>query len=309
MGLLRLGKDNWARTSPTKEGIVFLGLSLFVGFAALNTGNNLLYLAFGMMLSFIVASGVMSMINLARIEVSVKPSGDSFAASPSKLKFFIRNGKYLIPSYSISIELEGEKVFIPYLPAKKESVIGVSYLFRRRGWNTIPEARLSTRFPFGFFKKWIRVDAGGEDILVYPRLQNVSLDNENIKKNPEDTKPEPEGSGRERSSPGEDIRSLKEYSPGDNPKLIHWKTTAKAGRLMVREIEEDADNKEAVLRFIPHTDNNMLEREISRVASTFIELLKRGYEVEFVSPERKFSTSRSGRSPRPVLTYLALFDG
>ncbi len=309
MSLLRLGKDNWARTSPTKEGIVFLGLSLFVGFAALNTGNNLLYLAFGMMLSFIVASGVMSMINLSRIEVSVKPSGDAFAASPSRLKFSIRNEKYLIPSYSLSIELKGEKVFIPYLPSKKENVALVSYLFRQRGWNKIPEARLSTRFPFGFFKKWIRVDTGEDNVLVYPRLQNVSLDNENIKRNPEDTNPDQDGSGRERSMSGEDIRSIKEYSFGDNPKLIHWKTTAKMGRVMVREIEEEADNKEAVLRFTPHKDNSALEREISRVASTFVELLKRGYEVEFVSPERKFSTSRSGRSPRPVLTYLALFDG
>ena len=108
MGLLRLGNDNWARTRPTKEGLVFLALSLFVGFAALNTGNNLLYLAFGMMLSFVVASGVMSMINLARIEVALKPTGDIFAHKTGRLKFALKNNKYLIPSYSLSIELGGE---------------------------------------------------------------------------------------------------------------------------------------------------------------------------------------------------------
>jgi len=309
MGLLRLGKDNWARTSPTKEGIVFLGLSLFVGFAALNTGNNLLYLAFGMMLSFIVASGVMSMINLARIEVSVKTSGDTFAASPSRLKFFLRNGKYLIPSYSISIELGGEKVFIPYLPAKKENEVGVSYFFKRRGWNKIPEARLSTRFPFGFFKKWIRVDTGEDNVLVYPRLHNVELDVENIKRNPEDGKSDQVGRDRERSGSGEDIRSIKEYNVGDNPKLIHWKATARTGRIMVREIEEDTDAKEAVLSFVPNKDNGALERQISHVASTFLELRKQGFEVEFRTPDRTFSPSQIGRSPSAVLAYLALFDG
>ncbi len=308
MGLLRLGKDNWARTSPTKEGMVFLGLSLFVGFAALNTGNNLLYLAFGMMLSFIVASGVMSMINLARIQVTVKPTGDAFAASASKLKFSIRNEKYLIPSYSISIELENEKVFIPYLPAKKESIVGVSYLFRRRGWNKIPEARLSTRFPFGFFRKWIRVDTGENNVLVYPRLQNVSLDYEDIRKNPEHRNPDQEGSSKQRSGSGEDIRSIKEYNSGDNPKLIHWKTTAKTGRVMVREIEEETENKEAVLKFVPHKDIGLLERQISRVASAFLELRKQGFDIEFRTPDRTFSPNQIGRSPKAVLAYLALYQ-
>ena len=309
MGLLRLGKDNWARTSLTKEGIVFLGLSLFVGFAALNTGNNLLYLAFGMMLSFIVASGVMSMVNLARIEVSVKASGDMFAALPSRLKFSLRNGKYLIPSYSISIELGNEKVFIPYLPAKKENEVGVSYLFKRRGWNKIPEARLSTRFPFGFFKKWIRIDTGEDNVLVYPRLHNIELDTENIRKKSEDGNPYRVGGEREKSGLGEDIRSIKEYNVGDNPKLIHWKTTARTGRIMVREIEEDTDVKEAVLSFVPDKDKSALERQISRVASTFLELKKRGFEIEFRAPDRIFSPSQIGRSPRAVLAYLALFDG
>lgn len=308
MGLLRLGKDNWARTSPTKEGMVFLGLSLFVGFAALNTGNNLLYLAFGMMLSFIVASGVMSMINLARIQVTVKPTGDAFAASASKLKFSIRNEKYLIPSYSISIELENEKVFIPYLPAKKESIVGVSYLFRRRGWNKIPEARLSTRFPFGFFRKWIRVDTGENNVLVYPRLQNVSLDYEDTRKNPEHRNPDQEGSSKQRSGSGEDIRSIKEYNSGDNPKLIHWKTTAKTGRVMVREIEEETENKEAVLKFVPHKDIGLLERQISRVASAFLELRKQGFDIEFRTPDRTFSPNQIGRSPKAVLAYLALYE-
>ena len=309
MGLLRLGKDNWARTTPTKEGAVFLALSLFVGFAALNTGNNLLYLSFGMMLSFVVASGVMSMVNLARIEVSVKPSGDTFAASPSRLKFSLSNGKYLIPSYSLTIELGGESVHIPYLPAKKEDVVRVSHLFGQRGWNRIPEARLSTRFPFGFFKKWIRIDTGEDSILVYPRLHRVEIENEKVNINPLEKRPEQEGSDRKTAGFGEDLRSIREYNTGDNPKLIHWKTTARKGKIMVREIEEDAQTKEAVISFIPHNDRGMLEKQISRLASTFVELKKRGFQVEFRTPDRTFTQSLTGRSPRAVLTYLALFEG
>ena len=67
MSLLRLGKDNWARTSPTKEGLIFILLSFVVGFSAINTNNNLLYLIFGVMLSLVLVSGIISMINLSRI--------------------------------------------------------------------------------------------------------------------------------------------------------------------------------------------------------------------------------------------------
>jgi uncharacterized protein (DUF58 family) len=98
MSLLKLGKDNWARTRPTKEGLTFIALSLFVGFAAINTGNNLLYLTFGIMMSFVAASGFLSMINLSGIEVKILPQGDVFALTPATLKFSLINGKAVIPS-------------------------------------------------------------------------------------------------------------------------------------------------------------------------------------------------------------------
>ena len=56
----------WSRRRPprklkfTREGKFFVGITLGVGFAAINTGNNLLYLLLGMLLSLIVLSGVMS---------------------------------------------------------------------------------------------------------------------------------------------------------------------------------------------------------------------------------------------------------
>src|SRR5919108_4720123 len=107
MKTLRLGKDNWARTQPTKEGVTFLALTIFVGVAALNTGNNLLYLVFGMMLSFIAASGIISMINLSWIKVEPHLPEDVFALTPTPLKFSVKNLKPFIPSYSQTIDIEG----------------------------------------------------------------------------------------------------------------------------------------------------------------------------------------------------------
>lgn len=299
MSFLQLGKDNWARTSPTKTGVTFIGLSLFIGFAAINTGNNLLYLTFGIMMSFVVASGIIAMVNLSKIEVHARPAGDVFALTPAPVKFALRNGKRLIPSYSLTIEVEGKKDYIPYLPAEKTQTATVRHVFRVRGWNKIPEARLSTRFPFGFFKKWIKVNLADDEILVYPKIDRIELENEKFRERYGEKE-------SERLGFGDDLRSIKEYAEGDNPRFIHWKITAKTGRLMVREMQ-DNESVGAVIEFNPEKDNTRLEHQISRIASLLVELLTQGFEVEFIAPDRTLSPSQIGRSPKPVLTYLALF--
>ena len=299
MKIFSLGKDNWARTSPTREGVGFLAISLFVGFAAINTGNNLLYLTFGIMMSFVVASGILSMIDLSRIEVSMKQTGDVFAMTPAPLRITLVNKKSLLPSYSLRVEIDDKSAYVPHIPAGASRTVTLNHLFTGRGYNAPPPARVSTRFPFGFFKKWIKADIGDEQILVYPKIENVDPGSEGVREKYGEREVE-------KSGLGDDLRSIKEFAEGDNPKLIHWKTTARTGRLMVKEME-DSESPGAVIEFHPETDERRLEHQISRLASLVVELLKRGFEVEFVAPDRTFSQARIGRSPRPVLAYLALF--
>ena len=53
----------------TREGKFFVGITFGVGFAAINTANNLLYLLLGMLLALIVVSGVMSELSLRGLTV------------------------------------------------------------------------------------------------------------------------------------------------------------------------------------------------------------------------------------------------
>jgi uncharacterized protein (DUF58 family) len=299
MRFLQLGKDNWARTRPTKEGLTFLVLSLFVGFAALNTGNNLLYLTFGMMLSFVAASGIISMINISGIDVEFDPPEDVFALTPAPLRFYVKNLKSLVPSYSLTIDIEGKKAFLSHLPPKAVRTTGVEFLFKRRGWNKIPEAVIFTRFPFGFFKKWIRVDLGHEELLVYPKVEKLNIENALFRERPGDMEADRRGFG-------DDLRSLRIYNDGDNPKLIHWKTSAKTGKLMLRELQEN-ESKRVLIHFQPSKSKSELENQISHTASTVLGLLERNYEVDFIAPDKRFTLSEVDRLPRPVLRYLALF--
>lgn len=296
----KLGKDNWARTRPTKEGMVFLGLSVFVGFAAMNTGNNLLYLTFGMMLSFVAASGFMSMINLSGIEVTNTPPGEIFAMRRTPLRFTLHNLKAVVPSFSLTVALDGSTGHVQHLPSRGSKRVDVPHVFRQRGWSTLPEAQLYTRFPFGFFKKWIRVDTQGDRVLVYPRIVSMDIDPLSYRESTGDGKSHTHGYGSE-------IRSLRDYSPGDNPKFIHWKISAKLDKVMLKELEEE-ESDTVCLSFEPSGSPAALEGEITRCASLFMELMKTGLEVVVKTPDKTFTARGGGRSPHAVLAYLALYE-
>jgi len=300
MSLLKLGKDNWARTSPTKLGILYIALTLFVGFAAINTGNNLFYLTFGMMLSFVIVSGVISMFNLARIDVDFKVPRDIYALSSTNLIFTLSNKKPLIPSYSLTIDLNGRKTFVPYLKRDTKLKTNLRYIFNKRGWNSIPDATISTSFPFGFFKKWIRIDLGKKEVLVYPKIEKVDISSDYLK--------EKKGENEiDRKGFGTDLRSIKDFSQSDNPKFIHWKVSAKKNKLMLKEMQ-DEESESVTLQFNPTKNKGELERQIVSIASTLMELLNRNYLVDFISPQKTYPHTQIGNPPREVLSYLALYN-
>ena len=72
-GFLERRLRRWLRPPrtlrPTRAGWVFFALTLGVGLAALNTGNNLMYMVLSLLLSFLVLSGVLSESALRGIQV------------------------------------------------------------------------------------------------------------------------------------------------------------------------------------------------------------------------------------------------
>src|SRR6187551_3093155 len=81
------------RLSFTREGKIIVILSVGVGFAAINTGNNLLYLLLGWLLSFIIASGILSEQTLRALSVERRPPPRIFAGDPFLMEVVIKNAK------------------------------------------------------------------------------------------------------------------------------------------------------------------------------------------------------------------------
>ncbi|HVN22226.1 MAG TPA: DUF58 domain-containing protein [Dongiaceae bacterium] len=87
----------------TRAGIVYVLIALVIGIAALNTGNNLLYIVVAAMLAAIVVSGYVSATVLRHLELDVHLPEHVFAGRPVLGHIVLRNPRRLLPSFSIRV--------------------------------------------------------------------------------------------------------------------------------------------------------------------------------------------------------------
>lgn len=87
----------------TKEGVVYLGIVLVIGIAALNTGNNLLFIVVSAMLAAIVVSGVASAVQLRGLRLEVNLPDHTFAGEAVLARITLRNARRWLPALSISV--------------------------------------------------------------------------------------------------------------------------------------------------------------------------------------------------------------
>lgn len=87
----------------TKAGVVYVLVTLVIGIAALNTGNNLLYIVVAAMLAAILVSGIVSALVLRNLELDVRLPEHMFAGRPVVGRIILRNPRRFLPSFSIRV--------------------------------------------------------------------------------------------------------------------------------------------------------------------------------------------------------------
>jgi uncharacterized protein (DUF58 family) len=287
------------RLSFTREGRIICVLAVGVGFAAINTGNNLLYLLLGWLCSFIIASGVLSEMTLRKLVVERRPPPRIHAGEPFLMEVVIKNGKERRASYSIEVEdLQGKhpidkRCYFLKIPEGKSQRTSYRHTFVRRGAYTLTGYRLATKFPFALFRKARDVEAPLE-LIVYPARVPVP-------------RPPPRAATRgdaiaDRLGRRGEFFGLREHRPGDDRRDVHWKSSARTGRLLVREYEDELarrvviavdnalpdDIREAIAdggALVPAREAQVaaVERAISIAASLAATYLEAGWTVELAA--------------------------
>jgi uncharacterized protein (DUF58 family) len=87
----------------SRVGVVYVVAVVFIGIAALNTGNNLLYIIVASMLAAIMVSGLASALVLRGLELDVRLPEHVFAARPIAGKIIVRNRRRWLPSFSVNV--------------------------------------------------------------------------------------------------------------------------------------------------------------------------------------------------------------
>jgi uncharacterized protein (DUF58 family) len=294
----------------TREGRWYVGVTLLLGFAAVNGGINLLFLMFGMLLCLLVANGVLSEASMRGLEVHRQLPPAIHAGSPFLMGISVRNGKARIPTFSLEVEdlaKDGKPVdrrcFFLKIPAHRQQETSYRRTLPRRGIHGLTGLRLSTRFPFGLLRRSLDVEAPA-DLLAYPALLPVA---DPILAGGLAQIGEKQSPARARSG---DFHGLRELRPGDDPRDIHWRTTARRGRPFVREFEEETGRTVlVVLETGAEFPAEEFETAVSYAASLALALLRRAYRVGLVAG-RSFVPPDAGlMQGRDILRCLALVDG
>ncbi len=96
----------------TRAGLIYILISVVIGIAAINTGNNLLYVVVAALLSAILVSGVASAFVLRSLELDVHLPEHVFAARPMLARLLLRNSSSWLPSFSVRVVPAKRKVRI-----------------------------------------------------------------------------------------------------------------------------------------------------------------------------------------------------
>jgi uncharacterized protein (DUF58 family) len=153
----------------------------------------------------------------------------------------------------------------------------------RRGIFEWAPVTLSCGAPFGFMRTTRTVEVASPfvavprwvDLRSFPILEPSSY--------PSDVLHE-----RARMGAGEEFLGVREYRAGDSPRSVHWRSTARVGRLMVREYEEHPSARVAVvLTGADHgtPPDSSFEHLVSGAASIVLYALATGHPVELVRAE------------------------
>jgi uncharacterized protein (DUF58 family) len=292
------------RVRPTRDGWWCLFATLGLGVAALNTGNNLVYLLFAMLLAFILVSGILSELALRRLRLTLVPPGEVYAGRPALFGATLDNGKRWLASYAIGVEVSGPSgrrvLTVARLGAGEERALAWEATLPRRGRQPLPALRLQTRFPFGLAVKSEPAGVGG-DVVVFPALRPVSGARLRDAGGAG-------GSATRRRGRGHDLYSLRAYRAGDDPRLIHWRVTAKAQTLTVRELEEDTALDVRIVLAGGAAGPEPLEAGLSEAASLAVHFLRQGAAVEVAGAGVAVPLGRGRAHELRVLTALALCD-
>lgn len=278
---LLLGLKPNQRLLPTREGRVYVLVWLALLAIGLYQQSNLVLLTAGLAAGPMVASILASATMLRRQTLARRAPAYVFSGEPLTIDYTLENGRpwnaalALIANDELTPAegaLPDARRLLPRVVFRRVPAHGMLRLRwhgtgPRRGRYRFTQLELTTRSPFGLLERTLSVPAPGE-LVVYPRVGTLARRWLQAYRESTETK---RGRRHDRSANQLDYHGLRDYRPGDSPRWLHWRTTARLGQPMVKEFEQQHDQDIAVLvdPWLPRSRVSPAQREALEAAVSF----------------------------------------
>ncbi len=283
---------------PTRRGWVAAFMTMLALASAGASGNNLLYLLFGSLAALLLLSAAGGWLTLRLLETEVESCGPAERGVEFPLRLRLVN-RAPWPCWGYRLAWGPESAAAPWAAAKGSARASVRLRLPVRGWAFPEGLRLTGTFPFGLwsFAKKVRL----EPVLVWPARRPA--------RDLGELGAQVQGAGRPlpRKGAGEEFYAARELSPGDDARAIHWKLSAKAGRLIVADYGSSRDPR-AVVRLPEGAEGD--ERLIEDAAAACRLIIDRGDEAALEAGGKRLGFGRGQAHLARMLDLLAgLGDG
>jgi len=284
------------------SGWICVFLLVWVLAAAVVTGNNFLFIIFGLVVGLLVVSHRLAGTNLKAVRCTRKFPEEIYAQTKFNLVYAIRSERNRWGIFTLTVREqaplvgEGDGASVVRVRPGESVSTASTYSIDSRGDKIIKSGVVSSAFPFGL-ATYFRECCPSEPVLVFPKIEPID---DYVPISPVGV-----GSTVEHVGPfGSVPYTFRDYVPGDSYKLIDWKKTAQTGELITRVLADEGA-REITIRL----PLDVSERAISRAASLVVHFAARGTPVSLRGRGVHVPAGVGREFMLRVLTILARWGG
>jgi uncharacterized protein (DUF58 family) len=288
----------------TREGWYYLAVLAFIIGGAVLRSINLLVILAGTMIAPVLFNWRLVMASLMGLVIHRRLPAQILAGEPLTVEVSVVNTRWWMSSWLLTVAdrverresgVKGRKsvvrrrlkrreathvtALIPHVPANGQAVGTYRITLHRRGRYRFGPLRVSTRFPLGLVRGQITIRERGE-LVVSPRLGRLLAPWAGLL--------EAELMGDERRHPQRgvsegDYYGLRPWQSGDSLRWVHWRSTAKLSRPIVRQYERRRSRDVAIVldpwlpREFDEREEGFLELAVSFAATAINDITSRGH--------------------------------
>jgi uncharacterized protein (DUF58 family) len=252
-----------------------------------------------MLLSFMSISGIFGKSNLSKISFTVDLPQEIYAGTLFPLKITLTNNRRFLPAFLIRLTTDTFEALFPFTNTGSALSLYTSISFEKRGAHTINNIRINSVFPFNFFTRFKKIH-DAYNCIVFPAMKPCDLSSlyeQEKKRRGEKIS--------DRLGYESDVVSIREYVRGDPLKYIHWKATAKTGKLKTKELSSLA-HRPVIIDFEKIAIAN-IEEKISSIAYAIVQFCKKNVPVGLKINGNLYLPDVSAAHKLNLLRELALY--